>query len=377
MRRFVKRTVLALALSALILVAGASAYLRIGQYRFRRQAEQLLEDVRGLELGKTGSSDVARVAKKWGFAPSLPQQKVCTNDSCEYFLELTTPTAKAFEIAHGIVQEATVARILTLLGRRPAIIHVRLGVRGSVMRSEMFSVSLLVQGEEGDEEYLIAMASTRADYSYRYQPSDKLRNWLRHPGYLVGEHRGVISQDYDPKPAPTIWVEFSNSARISDISRLTQFDLGCLTRLRSCRDGDLMPAAWAEVEEDRRVIHPVITCGPELAKQLASLADVVAVVRLTTKVHRTPGYEGYTYHLPNVEIVRFIRTPEFWRSFKTMDIKVGESSTPMVADTGDSVLPGEQYIAFIDLTGLYPCGVLTLNDANLAMVRAAAANEAD
>jgi hypothetical protein len=40
--RFRKRAVLLIAVSAVILVAGVSIYLRIVQSRFRRQAERLL-----------------------------------------------------------------------------------------------------------------------------------------------------------------------------------------------------------------------------------------------------------------------------------------------------------------------------------------------
>lgn len=65
--RFLKRAVLALALAAFVLLAGVSVYLRIEQYRFRRQAEQLLADVRGLELNKASAAEVRSVVKKWGF----------------------------------------------------------------------------------------------------------------------------------------------------------------------------------------------------------------------------------------------------------------------------------------------------------------------
>ena len=40
--RFMKRGALFIAMSAIILVAGFSVYLRIEQYRFRKEAERLL-----------------------------------------------------------------------------------------------------------------------------------------------------------------------------------------------------------------------------------------------------------------------------------------------------------------------------------------------
>jgi hypothetical protein len=62
--RFVKRAALLIALSAGILVAGVSVYLRIEQYRFRRQAERLLSDVRELELEKASAAQVKVVVSR-------------------------------------------------------------------------------------------------------------------------------------------------------------------------------------------------------------------------------------------------------------------------------------------------------------------------
>ena len=65
--RFMKRGALFIAVSAIIFVAGVSVHLRIEQYRFRRQTERLLQDVRGLELRKASAPEVRSVVKKWGF----------------------------------------------------------------------------------------------------------------------------------------------------------------------------------------------------------------------------------------------------------------------------------------------------------------------
>src|SRR5208282_2584056 len=83
--RFLKRAVLIIALSAVALLAGLSVYFRVEQYRFRRQAERLLADVRELELKKASADEVRVVVKKWGFTewgagPGRP----CTQDDCMY-----------------------------------------------------------------------------------------------------------------------------------------------------------------------------------------------------------------------------------------------------------------------------------------------------
>lgn len=67
LNRFVKRAALVVILSDAILVAGVSAYLRIEQYRFRKQAEELLSNVRELELKKASAADVSLITKRWAF----------------------------------------------------------------------------------------------------------------------------------------------------------------------------------------------------------------------------------------------------------------------------------------------------------------------
>lgn len=64
---FLKRAMLTIALVAVLLLAGISIYLRVEQHRFRRQAEQLLSDVRELELTKASAAEVRSVVRNWGF----------------------------------------------------------------------------------------------------------------------------------------------------------------------------------------------------------------------------------------------------------------------------------------------------------------------
>ncbi|HET6176471.1 MAG TPA: hypothetical protein VFE61_06045 [Candidatus Sulfotelmatobacter sp.] len=61
------RALAALVFSVMVITVGTSIYLPIDQYRFRRQAENLLADVRGLQLRKASAEDVRRIVKKWGF----------------------------------------------------------------------------------------------------------------------------------------------------------------------------------------------------------------------------------------------------------------------------------------------------------------------
>jgi len=109
------------------------------------------------------------------------------------------------------------------------------------------------------------------------QPDVNLKHSLLHPNYLVGTFPELFNADTGGSPTVVIWAEFSPDANTGDVSRLMQFDLSCLTRLRSCKERDLMPTVWAQSAEDIRESPKSLTCTPELSKYVAQLADVVTV----------------------------------------------------------------------------------------------------
>ena len=166
----------------------------------------------------------------------------------------------------------------------------------------------------------------------------------------------------------------------ADVSRLMQFDLSCLTRLLSCRERDLMPAVWAQAVEDIRRSPRVLTCAPEVSKRVAQLADAIAVVRPKTVDLRPPLYNGRSPQIRDLEIINVMKKPEKYAPpLTTVEVKTPEMVT--VVDTGSPLRAGQEYVFLLQVhktpaTGwiaLYPCGILTLNDANLAMVREVAA----
>lgn len=384
-----KRTLLAVALGLVAITAATSVYFRVEQYRFRRRVEYLLADLRALEFGKSSDADVQHVAGRWGFGKLPSEEEQNSKDSWDYSLDLVTNRSSFFEF-FGVGQEARAARILTLLGQRPAFVHARMGVQGKVLRSESFSVRMDVRDETGDEEILMGSATASRKFwldSSHQSPTMVFANSLAHPGYLVGKRRVLANSDYRPGPwAGILWVEFSADAEAADVSRLMDFDLSCLTRLTSCRERDLMPAAWAEQvkDEQRPPVTPI--CTPELSRHAAYLADGAAVARVDAAGLQPPPAKGYAYRMPVFELKSLLRGPKRYADLRywfNASVEVDRPEMVVTADTG--VRPGseEKYILLLqghvygghEAMALYPCGILTLNDSNLAMVRATASAE--
>jgi hypothetical protein len=389
--RFVKLATLLIAAGMIILVAGFSVYLRFEQYRFRRQAEQLLSDVRELDLKKASAADARVVVQKWGFKEwGQGPGKPCTEDDCIYRFQLL-PKARRGNAGADPFVSGPMARALECLGLRLAVLQAWVQIRGKAIQSISFTVWTVGRGCDGSSCTLMGEVSTKSEggsWSAYDQPDAKLKQSLLHPSYLVGTFPAMFNADTGGSPSVVIWAEFSQDANSTDISRLMQFDLSCLTRLRSCRNRDLMPTVWAQSVEDARESPKSLACTPELSKHVAQLADVIAVVRPKTVELSPPPYNGRTPRLRGLEIVNLIKEPEYPPPLTGRDVLDADVDGPEMmtaADTGSPVRVGQEYVFLLQLRSnpnvgwiaLYPCGILSFNNDNLQMAREAAANDTE
>jgi hypothetical protein len=310
--RFIKRAALLIVVSAVILVAGVSVYLRIEQYRFRRQAERLLSDVRELELEKASAEQVKVVVRKWGFEEWQGPGKPCNEDECIFRFQLV-PKAAQDRFSNPFIS-ALIARPLEWLGLRPAVVNAEAQMRGKALISVSLSVWTLGRECDGQgrlECTLMGYADTkqrRSGWSSHEQPDVKLKQSLLHPNYLVGALHQLLNADTGGSPGVIVWAEFSPDANTQDVSRLMQFDLSCLTRLLSCTERDLMPTVWAQSIEDIRLSPRVLTCTPEL---------VLMLIR-APHAHRLGTPPTTT---PSALVLRLVRAIEESSSLRPIDCK--------------------------------------------------------
>jgi hypothetical protein len=384
--RFVRRAALVVSLGAVVLVVGVSVYFRIERYRFRRQAERLLSDVRELELEKASAAQVKVVVSKWGFEEWKRPHKPCTDDDCIYRFQLMPELARAHGFPDPFIFILGDARPFEWLGLRPTVVEAWVQIRGKALRSVFFSVYTLGRGCDGSGCTLNGDAGTKwggDSWSAHDQPDVTLKHSLLHPSYLVGMYPSTLgSYGFN---GVRVWAKFSPEANAADVSRLMHFDLSCLTKLLSCRDRDLMPTVWAQTVEDERESPKSLTCTPELSKRVAQLADVIAVVRPKTVDLSSPRYHGGPPRLTDLETVSVIKKPKDPRRVGRLYVDIDSREMMITTDTRSAIRADEQYLFLMQLldygaigpVALYPCGILTVNDDNLAMVREVATNGAD
>jgi len=224
-------------LSLLALLLALVAIIRAQQYAFRHRAEQLLTDVRSLDIGKASFADTQIVFKRW---PEARNEGACASVQCDFEIALTDLASSRSNV---FANRPWLLRIYGLMGGRPAQVNADVSVKNDTVFGKSFAALVeILPGEEtqlfGGYGYtLIGEIKTLKESSPAYDADP------RHPHYRIGWPGGC-------ETCVAIYVRFAPSATPADFRRLTQFDMTCLTRWVSpCRTkADIMPVAWAEAE---------------------------------------------------------------------------------------------------------------------------------
>lgn len=194
-------------------------------------------------------------------------------------------------------------------GGRPASVVGSVGMRDGVVWSKGLEVNIETYWSYGDGlgEYTL-IADTHSVPRFHRYGSENLQLRL-HPDYEIGRPGGCDTCELG-------WSHFTPYAASTDVRRLMQLDLSCLTRIRPCLDqSDIMPAAWgqylAEVPHvDEMIEHP--SCSSSIIETLGRDAPNVvsgeivrpetankrAQIRLLEKLKGVPNWKvGNTYEM--------------------------------------------------------------------------------
>jgi hypothetical protein len=359
----------------------ASAYIRVEQFLFRQRVDQLLTDIRALELHQCNTQDVGRIVRKWGFGQLLTPEK-CSDGNCDYTLELESSGVRVLRFLDG---KPIVGHILIVLGGRPILAKTRIGVRHGTMCLRYFSLWIMVPGPN-DQGLIMGIAGTPwpalSGESNWDRPAKVLAGYVRHGDYLVGTRTEVFNADTGGGPrAPVIWVEFSPESDTETVSRLMRFNLSCITGLRSCRQADLMPGVWSQLMEDEHNRPATLSCTTDLVKHVARLADAIVVVRINSEVLTPPPFANRPLRLSGANVLSVVKGYGRLGSNFERGVEIDGPENGFIVEGRTTLRAGEQYIFLLQIhtysmsraAALYPCGVLSLTQANLAMVQESAA----
>jgi hypothetical protein len=245
---------------------------QVEQRFFRSRAELLLSQVQSLELGKTPWLQAQRQLERWAGESKFNDQ--CNGTECSVEVTLFEPVygfvSRSLIFVHlddylrwrlklsydegpFVRMEQALFQGFMVMGGRPAKVTAIVGVRDGVVWSKGFSVGIETYWHNIPEfnpnrwfEYSL-LADARS--VPRFDSHDQARNDLQltlHPNYLISRPDGC-------EVCILGYVKFTPYADPSDLHRLMQLNLSCLTRLRPCLDqSDIMPAAWKQYLAEHR-----------------------------------------------------------------------------------------------------------------------------
>ena len=235
---------LLVALGAAVAICFLIVAIRVQQYVFRLRVERLQNDIRSLQCRKTGLAETQATLRHWN--ATYGHDGSCDQSKCSSEIMIGD-----FAYAHAefFSNHQRLFRAYGILGGRPAMVRAGVSFENGVVYSKSYATYIEVFPREsvalGFTSYgysLIGETATMESLPPRYgrYPAES-----RHPAYKVGWPDGC-------EICIMIYAHFTPAASETDVARLGNLDLSCLTRwFYPCRlKADIMPTAWQDVQED-------------------------------------------------------------------------------------------------------------------------------
>jgi hypothetical protein len=296
-----------------VLVLGIAASVSIQQHILRWRAEELLSDIRNLELGKSTWADAQRIMTRWGAWGFY--EGSCTAMRCTYqvAIEDVSRAMPIYSEPEGALHAearrccASTTRLYRAIGGRSALVRARIEVIGGVVWGKNYELGFYLPNGGGPDNSYYELA-TWANSVWRR--SDLKKTFLTgHPDYEV--IRGAPCEGCE-----AISARFTPFADAGVVGNLFDFNLGCLTRLILCRHPqEIAPGMWRQADLMERIPEPEFHFGdgvcddsPEVLgreRESAAIARVVSV---------TPSWrEPELVDEVGMRFEERLKGPEFWR----------------------------------------------------------------
>jgi hypothetical protein len=313
LRRLTSRIALRVYLLFAVLVILFAAFIQIQARLLRHRAEALLSDIRQLEVRKSTWADAQKFMSRWGAWGHYDGS--CTAAECEYHVVIA-------DVAHkGRVPYRLLLPYIVIggwLGGRPVLVTASFTLIDGLLWRKSFGAFIDVSPRSffpaptfDDHGYtLIGTATSASRLSRGLGPEPQL---ALHRDYLIGRPGGC-------ETCLMAYTRFTPDAQPSDVQRLMNFDLSCISRWRPCREREeLMPEAWPQylAERDRvredwqhfKCDYPLDLLGRE--------AENAAPVEVVSSRMEKSGGEGW--RRVKFRLVKRLKDAQFWQTNTEME----------------------------------------------------------
>lgn len=374
-RRLTSRWAVRLYAACAMLLLIFATVIQVEAHILRYRAEHLLADIRQLELRKSTWADAQKLMTRWGAWGHYDGS--CTAAECEYQIVLTNASYVATlhdGLPHLTPFDDGRDRKRPIVGH-PISVVAGFNVLDGVVWGKSFSVLLefphpfSFKGAERPDSLLMG-ATSASRLSHQRWPS----SFALHGDYLIGarQREGLIIS----------FANFTPYADPTDVRRLMDINLACITRWLPCREQkEIMPAASRQQVAEEEKLGAIRRSGgcefPRAAlgreTEEAALAEVIAVRGETDAT-------GESSQNVSFRLEGRLKRAQFWPvnlmgQGRLYDWSYWRSAggRPQVAAAGSHVVllleaapEGNDKEAHLHI---YPCGVIPFTPQNLAEVQ--------
>lgn len=224
-----KRKWQVLLVSPIALVVGFYFFLLGANYYYATRAENLLREIRALKLDRSSVAELKRLGSKHGFRYDESPGDKCVDTSC---LNMVFTNNRWM---HSILRPLALTKLGERLGFRSWFAAGDIEIQKGQVIGKVYGIQFYAGSDYPTIEVAAWEEKSLRRNLCTYYPLK------RHPGYAFGNASNIRSFS----------AETSEDAEPRNIDHAFQFNLTCLTTRRPCdKFSELMPAAWADYEDD-------------------------------------------------------------------------------------------------------------------------------
>jgi hypothetical protein len=356
------------ALSLLLLIVLAVCAIHVQERILRHRAENLLENIRSLELRKANFADTQKVFQRWKRWAKYEGE--CSEAHCDIRITLQD---FPLDLPERYAWRMNWPRHASMLvGGHPSQIISEIFVENGIVWGKGFDIVVLAPPYSGAP----GLASL-GDYSVigSAESWPRFSDWewsdgaYFHPNYSI-----VVPSACEV--CVTAMVKFTPYADSKDVNRLMQFNFSCLTRWKTCRMPiDIMPVAWDEhlADRARMASTPPPECARDRMEFIGRDSENAAIVEAVVN-EKKPSDDDDRSQAFSLRLVKRIKRAQFWDIGSVREVGIIESRLRLVGFSGlDAIHPGDRLIIFfrnggVDGVTLQECGALPFTAENVAIV---------
>jgi hypothetical protein len=273
--------------------------------------------------------------------------------------------------------ELWLLRLYMRVGGHPARVTATVGMRDGIVWNKGVSVWIETYAHDpewsGNELFEFSLLATADSVSrFEYFGGSLINPQLKlHSNYVIGRPSGC-------EICVEGWAKFTPYAEPSDVRRLMNLDLSCLTRWHPCvSQSDILPAAWAQYRAERALedrARSETACPQSFLEILGRDSVNIATVEILEYHSRLHSEDSQG--VAKVRLLRRLKGVSDWNVGEARDVNVNVTMA-MGKGRADLIVPALSHVfifggrgraneMWIDLRGSYP--VVPVNQATLTLI---------